>query len=165
MPPVLCCAPRMATYSIAQAYDAPSAFIWSVLTDFETWPRWFPRMTRLRPENGKAPGVGAELRATGTRPHEWTLWKIVEWREPALLVCEYVDANVPISHGVEAAYLQFELFDDPEGCTLEVEIGADGGTLIGDFFVGMTLGTGARRMLPELVAAFSDHVVHAASRT
>ena len=60
---------------------------------------------------------------------------------------------------VQAAYLQFDLADDAEGCVLEVEIGADGYGLVGDFFVGMTVGTTVRRMLPQLVDAFSDHVV------
>jgi hypothetical protein len=60
--------------------------------------------------------------------------------------------------------MQFELFDEPEGCTLEVEIGAESGNVVGDFFVGMTLGTGARRMLPQLISAFSAHVVQRASK-
>jgi hypothetical protein len=155
----------MASYYISQGYDAPASFIWSVLTDFPTWPEWFPRMTRLRVDGGHAPGEGADLLATGIEEDEWTRWRIAEWRAPAILVCEYVDSNVPISHGVEAAYLQFELFDDPEGCTLEIEIGADGQGLVGDFFVGMTLGMGVRRMLPQLVDAFSDYVVRRAAVT
>lgn len=154
----------MASYYTSQGYDAPPDFIWSVLTDFPSWPEWFPRMSAMRVMDGGVPRRGAELMATGERSSEWTRWQITEWAEPALLVCEYVDSNLPISHGVQAAYLQFELFDDEEGCTLEVELGADGAGLMGDFFVGMTLGTGARRMLPQLVDAFSDHVVRRASR-
>jgi hypothetical protein len=154
----------MASYFISQAYDAPSRFIWSVLTDFPSWPAWFPRMTQMRLSDGSQPGKGADLIAIGKQSEEWTRWTIVEWAEPSLLLCEYRDSNVPISHGVEAAYLQFELFDDPDGCTLEIEIGADGGNIVGDFFVGMTLGTGARRILPQLVDAFSAHVVRVASK-
>jgi hypothetical protein len=60
---------------------------------------------------------------------------------------------------VQAAYLLFELIDDPEGCTLEVEVGADGYGLVGDFFVGVTLGAEVRRTLPRLVDAFSAYVV------
>ncbi len=153
----------MTSYYLSQAYDAPSAFIWSVLTDFPRWPEWFPRMTEMRVEgNGGAPGRGAALLAVGAFPDEWTRWHIATWNEPALLICEYVDSNVPVSHGIQTAYLQFELFDDPDGCTLEVEIGAEGGGIVGDFFVGMTFGSGARRMLPQLVDAFSDHVVRRA---
>jgi hypothetical protein len=153
----------MPSYYTSQAYDAPASFIWSVLTDFPSWPVWFPNMSDLRLSNGGAPARGAELTAIGTRSDEWTKWRIAEWSEPALLVCEHVASNVPVSHGIDAAYLQFELFEEPEGCTLEVEIGAEGRSLVGDFFVGMTLGTGARRMLPQLVDAFSGHVVRRAS--
>jgi hypothetical protein len=64
-----------------------------------------------------------------------------------------------MANQVQAAYLQFELIDDPDGCTLEVEIGAEGYGLVGDFFVGVTLGSEVRRLLPELVDAFTDHVV------
>ena len=152
----------MPSYFISQAYDAPAAFVWSVLTDFATWPRWFPRMTELRLANGASGGPGTELIGVGETPDEWTRWQITQWSAGALLVCEHVESRVPISHGLEAAYLQFELFDDPEGCTLEVEIGADGRGVVGDFFVGMTLGNGARRLLPQLVDAFSDHVVQVA---
>ena len=42
------------------------------------------------------------------------------------------------------------------GCTVEVEIGADGHGIVGDFFVGMTLGSEVRRMLPRIIDAFSD---------
>jgi hypothetical protein len=154
----------VASYYISQAYDAPPSFIWSVLTDFPSWPNWFPRMTALKLADGRTPGVGAELHATGERSDEWTRWRITDWSENALLVCEHVDSQVPISHGIEAAFLQFELFDDPEGCTLEIELGADGRGVVGDFFVGMTLGSGARRLLPRLVDAFSDYVVARASQ-
>jgi hypothetical protein len=153
----------MAAYFTSQGYDAPPDYIWAILTDFGSWPAWFPRMSEMRLVNGAAPGRGAELLATGLGDDEWTRWQIVEWSEPTLLVCEYVDSNVPISHGVQAAYLQFGLFDEPEGCTLEVEFGAEGVGLVGDFFVGMTLGTSARRLLPQLVDAFSDHVVQRAT--
>lgn len=153
----------MTAYYLSQAYDAPSSFIWSVLTDFPTWPDWFPRMTEMRvTRSGGMPARGAELLAIGATRDEWTRWQIAQWNEPALLVCEYIDSNVPVSHGIQAAYLQFELFDDPEGCTLEVELGAEGNGIVGDFFVGMSLGTGARRMLPQLVDAFSEHVVRRA---
>ena len=153
----------MPSYFTSQGYDAPASFIWSVLTDFPSWPAWFPRMTALRALEGASSGLGVELMATGDRNGEWTRWRITGWTEPSLLVCEHVDSNVPISHGIDAAYLQFELFDEDEGCTLEVEIGADGRGIVGDFFVGMTLGTGARRILPQLVDAFSAHVVRRAS--
>ena len=152
----------MASYYTSQGYDAPASFIWSVLTDFPSWPHWFPRMTELRLANGAPAGSGAELYAVGEAPDEWTRWKITQWSPGALLVCEHVESRVPISHGVEAAYLQFELFDDDQGCTLDVGLGADGRGVVGDFFVGMTLGTGARRLLPQLVDAFSDHVVRVA---
>lgn len=152
----------MASYYTSQGYDAPASFIWTVLTDFPSWPRWFPRMTRLDLANGAAPGPGVELVGLGETPDEWTRWQITRWSQDALLVCEHVESRVPISHGIEAAYLQFELFDDAEGCTLEVELGADGRGVVGDFFVGMTLGSGARRLLPQLVDAFSDHVVRVA---
>jgi hypothetical protein len=152
----------MASYYTSQAYDAPAPFIWSVLTDFTSWPRWFPRMTKLELASGESPGPGAILLGAGEAEDEWTRWKITDWSENALLVCEHVESRVPISHGIEAAFLQFELFEDPEGCTLEVELGADGRGVVGDFFVGMTLGTGARRLLPQLVDAFSDHVVEVA---
>lgn len=153
----------MPSYLASQAYDAPSSYIWSVLTDFPSWPAWFPKMRDMRIADDSAAGPGAKLIAHGTENGEWTRWHISRWTEPAILVCEYVDSNVPISRGVQAAYLQFELFDDPEGCTLEVELGAEGSGLIGDFFVGMSMGMGARRILPQLVSAFSAHVVARAS--
>jgi hypothetical protein len=154
----------MPSFYATQAYDAPAPYIWSVLTDFPSWPAWFPNMTALRIANDASPAAGAELMATGDRDHEWSRWRIAQWTEPALLVCEHVESNAPVSRGIDAAYLQFELFDDPEGCTLEVEIGVESGNVIGDFFVGLTMGTGARRMLPQLVDAFSRHVVARASR-
>jgi hypothetical protein len=100
-----------------------------------------------------------------TDPNEWTRWLIAEWHEPRLLVCEHVESTAPMSAQVQAAYLQFELISEPEGCTLEVEIGAEGHGMVGDFFVSMTLGTGVRRLLPQLVDAFTEHVVqHVASQ-
>jgi hypothetical protein len=149
----------MPSFFARQEYDAPSAYIWPILTDFPSWPAWFPNMSELRLANGAKPGIGAELFAVGNEDGEWSRWRIAKWAAPSLLVCEHVESNVPISVGVDAAYLQFELFDDPEGCTLEVEIGADSGNIVGDFFVGVGLGTGARRMLPRLIDAFSHHVV------
>jgi hypothetical protein len=149
----------MASYYTSQGYDAPSAYIWSVLTDFESWPEWFPNMTALRIADDGVPGAGAELLATGAEPRDWTRWRIAKWTAPSLLVCEHLESTMPASRGIDAAYLQFELMDDDEGCTLEVEIGAAGRSAFDDFFVGMTLGAGARRMLPRLVDAFSDHVV------
>jgi len=153
----------MAAYYTCQSYDAPSTFIWDVLTDFPSWPLWFPGMGTMQVLNGAKPASGVELFATDERGSEWTRWLIARWAEPRLLVCEYLESNVSISRGVQAAYLQFELEDDSEGCTLEVELGAEGAGIVGDFVVGMTLGPGARRMLPQLVDAFSDHVVRRAS--
>jgi uncharacterized protein YndB with AHSA1/START domain len=149
----------MAAYYTSQAYDAPAALIWSILTDFPSWPRWFPRVSTVRLENGSSPQHGARLIAVGEDPGVWTRWQIVDWQAPTRLVCEHVDSNAPMTSQVQAAYLQFELFEEPEGCTLEVEIAAEGYGVVGDFFVGMTLGSGVRRLLPELVDAFSDHVV------
>ena len=154
----------MQSYYTSQAYDAPASYIWSILTDFASWPAWFPHLTQITLDGGAVPGQGAELLAVGDDPDEWTRWRIAEWHNPSLLVCEHVESTVPVSRGVDAAYLQFELFDEPDGCTLEVEIGAEGSGIVGDFFVGMTLGTGARRMLPELVDAFTAHVVRRAAQ-
>ncbi len=154
----------MPSFYLSQGYDAPPTFIWSVLTDFPSWPEWFPNMTALSVTNGAVPARGVELLATGERATDWTKWRIAKWTEPALLVCEHVESTVPVSRGIDAAYMQFELFDEPEGCTMEVEIGAESGNIVGDFFVGMTLGTGARRMLPQLLSAFSAHVVRRASQ-
>ena len=150
---------NMAAYYTSQAYDAPAPLIWSILTDFPSWPRWFPNCSAIRFEDGRAPTVGARLRALAADPAEWTRWQIAEWREPRLLVCEHVESTAPMSGQVQAAYLQFELIDEPDGCTLEVEIGAEGHGMVGDFFVSMTLGTGVRRLLPQLIDAFTEHVV------
>ena len=149
----------MAAYYTSQAYDAPAALIWSILTDFPSWPRWFPRVSTVSVEDAAVAGRGARLMAVGEDTGVWTRWQIVDWQAPLRLVCEHVGSNAPMTTQVQAAYLQFELVDDPEGCTLEVEIGAEGYGVVGDFFVGMTLGPSVRRMLPELVDAFSHHVV------
>jgi hypothetical protein len=149
----------MAAYYTSQAYDAPSGLIWKILTDFASWPRWFPNVSSVRFEDGHVAGAGARLLAIGDDTSIWTRWEIAEWAAPARLVCEHVDSNTPVTSQVQAAYIRFELEDDPEGCTLEVELGADGYGLMGDLFVGMTLGAGARRMLPRLVDAFTDHVI------
>lgn len=149
----------MASYYTSQSYDAPPAIIWSILTDFPSWPRWFPNCSAIRIEEDGAAAAGARLVATTDDPSEWTRWLIAEWREPQLLVCEHLESTAPMSRQVRAAYLQFELLAEPDGCTLEVEIGAEGHGMVGDFFVSMTLGTGVRRLLPQLVDAFTDHVV------
>jgi hypothetical protein len=149
----------MPSFFARQEYDTSSSYIWPILTDFPSWPAWFPNMSELRIENGARPVAGTQLFATGREAGEWSKWRIAKWTAPSLLVCEHVESNVPISAGVDTAYLQFELFDDPEGCTLEVEIGAESGGVLGDFFVGVTLGMGARRMLPRLIDAFSQHVI------
>lgn len=149
----------MTAYYTSQAYDAPAATIWTVLTDFPSWPRWFPRVSEVKLESGAAGGEGARIIAFGEDHNVWTRWQIVEWQAPSRLVCEHLDSNAPGTSHVQAAYLQFELLDELDGCTLEVEIGADGYGIVGDFFVGVTLGPGVRRMLPDLVDAFSDHVV------
>lgn len=149
----------MAAYYTAQAYDAPAHLIWPILTDFASWPHWFPRVSAIEFDDGARPAAGSELLARGDEPHIWTRWRIGEWREPSRLLCEHVESSAPMAGHVQAAYLQFELIDDPEGCTLEVELGADGYGLVGDFFVGFTLGSEVRRMLPQLVDAFSDYVV------
>jgi uncharacterized protein YndB with AHSA1/START domain len=149
----------MTAYFTSQAYDAPAATIWSVLTDFPSWPRWFPRVSEVRIVDGISSGVGAHIVAVGDNSDVWTRWQVVEWTAPTRLVCEHVDSNAPMTAHVQAAYLQFDLVDEPEGCTLEVEIGADGYGMVGDFFVGMTVGPEVRRMLPDLVDAFTEHVV------
>jgi len=149
----------MTAYYTSQAYDATAATIWSVLTDFPSWPRWFPRVSEVRLEDSLSSGVGARIVAFGDDRDVWTRWQVVEWTAPTRLVCEHVDSNAPMTAHVQAAYLQFDLFDEPEGCTLEIEIGADGYGMVGDFFVGMTVGPEVRRMLPDLVDAFSEHVV------
>jgi hypothetical protein len=149
----------MAAYFTTQAYDAPAALIWPILTDFPSWPRWFPDVSEVRVETVTGAAHGATLLAIGSDVDVWTRWQIVEWAAPGRLVCEHVDSNAPMSSQVQAAYLQFDLVDDAEGCTLEVEIRAEGYGIVGDFFVGMGMGTNVRRMLPALVDAFSDHVV------
>jgi uncharacterized protein YndB with AHSA1/START domain len=149
----------MASYYTSQGYDASSAVIWSILTDFSSWPRWFPNCAAIRLEKDGAPGAGTRLLAVADDPNEWTRWQIAQWTAPKLLVCEHVESTAPMSGQVQAAYLQFELISEPEGCTLEVEIGAEGHGMVGDFFVSITLGTGVRRLLPQLVDAFTAHVV------
>jgi hypothetical protein len=148
----------MAAYYTSQAYDAPSAMIWDVLTDFSAWPEWFPRVSAVTLPDGAAQ-AGAELIALGNDPDVWTRWRIGEWSPPTRLLCEHIESNSRAAEHVQAAYLCFDLADDDEGCTLEVEIGADGYGVVGDFFVGMTLGSEVRRLLPQLVDAFSDYVV------
>ncbi len=150
---------KMAAYYTSQGYDAPATVIWSVLTDFATWPKWFPNISEIRVEDGAAAARGGELLAVGDDDNTWTRWEITDWTAPSLLVCEHIESNAPMSGQVQAAYLQFQLTDEPDGCTLEVEIGAEGHGMVGDFFVGMTLGPGARRMLPRLVDAFTAHVI------
>jgi uncharacterized protein YndB with AHSA1/START domain len=149
----------MAAYYTSQAYDAPATVIWDALTDFAAWPQWFPNVAAISLQDGRPPGRGARLLAEASDGRTWTLWEVVEWQAPTLLVCEHVDSNAAVTSQVQAAYLQFELLDEPEGCTLEVEIGAEGYGMVGDFFVGMTLAPSARRMLPQLVDAFSGYVV------
>jgi len=153
----------MASYYISQEYDVPSVQIWAVLTDFASWPMWFPNLTEVRLPDGVRPAPGVELHAVGASPDEWVRWRVVEWDEPQLLMCEHVDSTIPLARGVQAAYLLFELTDDDEGCRLDVEVGAEGDGLLGDFLVGTTLGMGARRLLPQLVDAFSEHVVRQAA--
>jgi hypothetical protein len=148
----------MASYYTSQAYDAPAMLIWGILTDFPSWPRWFPSMQALQLENGHSPGPGARLLARDDKQN-WARWRIADWKEAERLVCHFDGTNAAISAQVQAAYLQFELLEEPEGCTLEVEVGAVGYGLMGDFFVGTTLGLSARRMLPRLIDAFTDHVI------
>jgi len=149
----------MAAYYTSQAYDAPASLIWSILTDFPTWPAWFPRVSSVAIEDGGRAARGATLLAVGEDPQVWTRWQIADWRAPVRLVCEHVESNATLVPKVAAAYLQFELLDEPEGCTLEVEVGAEGYGLVGDFFMGMTLGSEARRRLPQLVDAFTGYVI------
>jgi uncharacterized protein YndB with AHSA1/START domain len=153
----------MAAYFTSQEYDAPAALIWSILTDFDSWPRWFPNVTEIRFENGRAPALGARLTAQGQSASDWARWEIVEFRPPSRLVCEHVESTAPFVGQVQAAYLQFDLLDDANGSTLEVEIGAEGYGIVGDFFVGVTLGSEVRRILPQLVDAFTDHVIERVS--
>lgn len=149
----------MAAYYTSQAYDTPSQVIWPVLTDFASWPAWFPRVSYVEFDDGAGPGPGTEVVAFGDDRDVWTRWRIGEWREPTRLLVEHIDSNSSLAGQVQAAYLLFELIDDPEGCTLEVEIGAEGFGLVGDFFVGVTLGAEVRRTLPRLVDSFSEYVV------
>jgi hypothetical protein len=149
----------MAAYYTSQAYDTSPGLIWGILTDFPSWPSWFPNMSSLKFENGHTPGPGAQLLAHAEDRSTWARWRIVEWEEAQLLVCEFDGTNSMLSGQVQTAYLQFQLIGEPEGCTLEVEIAAEGYGLFGDFFVGTTLGMSARRMLPQLVDAFTDHVI------
>jgi hypothetical protein len=148
----------MASYYTSQAYDVPSADIWSILTDFQAWPHWFPGVSRISSPAGAA-SPGTELIAYGDDASIWTKWLIEDCDAPTRLVCQHVGSNAPMTSQVRAAYLKFGLVDDPEGCTLEVELGAQGRGVIGDFFVGVTLASGVRRMLPDLIDAFSDYVV------
>ncbi len=154
----------MAAYYTSQEYDAPQALIWSILTDFDSWPRWFPNISSIKVEGGDAATAGSRLLAAGAKTEDWARWEIVEWQAPAKLVCEHVESTAPFVGQVQAAYLQFEILEDAEGCTLEVEIGAEGYGLVGDFFVGVTLGSEVRRMLPQLIDAFTAHVIERVSR-
>jgi carbon monoxide dehydrogenase subunit G len=149
----------MASYYTSQAYDASASLIWSILTDFPSWPRWFPNISSLEVDGNGRAAHGVDLVALDANRTTWTRWRIVDWREPELLVCEHIDTNAPLSSQVQAAYLQFVLEDEPEGCTLEVEIGAEGYGLVGDFFIGATLGSEVRRLLPRLMDAFTAHVI------
>lgn len=149
----------MAAYFTSQAYDAPATLIWSILTDFASWPEWFPSVSEVQIEGGTRPKRGTTLLATGDRRDIWTRWQIAQWAAPSRLVCEHMESQSPMSSQVQAAYLQFDLADDADGCMLEVEIGAEGYGVVGDFFVGMTVGSSVRRMLPQLVDAFSAHVI------
>jgi hypothetical protein len=156
-------AAHMAAYYTSQAYDAPSEVIWRVLTDFAKWPAWFPSVSYVELSPGDPPRTGAEILAFADGRDTWTRWRIGEWRAPHRLLCEHVESNASFAGQVQAAYLLFDLIDDSEGCTLEVEIGADGYGLVGDFFVGVTLGAEVRRTLPRLVDAFSAYVIERAA--
>ncbi|HEX5480340.1 MAG TPA: SRPBCC family protein [Dehalococcoidia bacterium] len=153
----------MAAYYTSQAYDAPSGVIWRILTDFAHWPAWFPAVSYVELSPAGAPRDGTEILAFADGRDTWTRWRIGDWRVPHRLLCEHVESNTGFSGQVQAAYLLFELTDDPEGCTLEVEIGADGYGIVGDFLVGVTLGAEVRRTLPRLVDAFSEYVVQRAA--
>lgn len=154
----------MAAYYMSQAYDAPAELIWPILTDFPAWPEWFPRISSVHVEGDAHAARGVKLLAIGDSDDVWTRWQIAEWSAPVRLICEHLESNSPLAPMVQAAYLQFDLVDDEEGCTLEVEIGAEGQGIVGDFFVGMTLGSEVRRLLPEIVDAFSEHVVGRTAR-
>lgn len=154
-----CILASMAAYFVAQAYDAQASIIWQVLTDFPSWPQWFPNISRIDVEGAQSVARGTRLLATGEDRSTWTRWLIVEYAEPTLLVCEHVDSHAAMAGQVQSAYLQFELIDDSQGCTLEVEIGAEGYGVMGDFIVGVTLGSNVRRVLPRLVDAFTGHLL------
>src|SRR5438128_2243512 len=104
----------MAAYYTAQAYDASAPVIWAILTDFSSWPRWFPNVSSIEIESGGGANAGTRLLALGADTDVWTRWEIAEYKPPTLLVCEHVDSNAPMSGQVQAAYLQFELIDEPE---------------------------------------------------
>jgi len=120
-------------------------------------------MATLELEDGHAPGVGAELVAHAHDRDKWSKWRIVDWKDSERLTCAFGGTNSPLGGQVQNAYLKFGLLDEPEGSTLDVEIGAEGSGLISDFLVGTTLGLSARRMLPRLVDAFTDHVIERVS--
>jgi hypothetical protein len=120
-------------------------------------------MSTLQFEEGHVSGPGAQLLALANDQRRWTRWRISDWKEPELLVCHFDGTNAAFSGQVQAAYLQFGLLEEPEGCTLEVEVGAEGSGLVSDFLVGATLGMNARRTLPKLVDAFTDHVIERCS--
>jgi len=153
----------MASFYTSQAYDASPGTIWSILTDFDSWPRWFPNMASLQFEDGHQPGPGAQLLALSDDRSRWSRWKIVQWQNMELLVCQFDGTNALLSGQVQSAHLEFGLLDEPEGCTLDIEIRAEGYGLVGDFLVGTGLGLSARRMLPRLVDAFTDHVIERCS--
>jgi hypothetical protein len=153
----------MASFYTSQAYDASAPLIWSILTDFTSWPRWFPNMATLEFEDGHIPGAGAQLVALADDRTRWSRWRILDWKDSELLVCEFDGTNSLLSQQVQHAYLKFGLLDEPEGSTLDVEIGAEGSGIVGDLLVGTTLGFSARRMLPKLVDAFTDHVIECVS--
>jgi hypothetical protein len=155
----------MPSYYATQAYDCSPAVIWDILTDFPSWPRWFPNMASLTFEGGTAAGPGARLLAYESDQSRWARWLVAEWREPEHLLCHYDGTNTPLAGQVQAAYLQFQIAGEPKGCTLDVEIGAEGTGLVGDFLVGTTLGLSARRLLPRLVDAFTDHVIDRVSES
>lgn len=155
----------MASFYTTQPYDVPSTVIWPILTDFPAWPRWFPNMASLQFEDGHQPGPGATLLALADDQRRWTRWQIIDWKHAELLLCEFHSTNAGLGSQVQSAYLQFGLTDDTEGCVLEVEIGAEGSGLVGDFLVGTSLGLSARRMLPRLVDSFSDHVIERVNAT
>ena len=62
----------MAAYYTSQAYDAPAALIWAILTDFGSWPRWFPNVSAVEFEDGLRASAGARLLAIGDDRSTWT---------------------------------------------------------------------------------------------